>query len=78
MKTPKTFEEGAERLEAILAQIGDEATPLAQAIKLYAEAADLLAYCNGYLADAKLQMEQIDAKCNLTAIEDDGNDANGI
>ena len=78
MKTPKTFEEGAERLEAILAQIGDEATPLAQAVKLYAEAADLLAYCNGYLADAKLQIEQIDAKCNLAAIEDENNDADEV
>ncbi len=62
MKTPKNFEEGICRLEEILANIADETTPIAQAVKLYAEAAELLAYCNTTLASASLQIEEIDAK----------------
>lgn len=62
MKTPKSFEAGMDRLQVILEQLADEQTPLAQAIKLYAEAAELVAYCDSTLADAKVQIEQIDQK----------------
>ncbi len=62
MKNPKSFEEGAARLEELLARIGDENTPLTQAVKLYAEAADLLAYCTQTLDQARLQIEEIDAR----------------
>ena len=58
MKTPKTFEEGLQRLQDVLAQMQDEATSLD---KLYAEAAQLIAYCNTTLQQAKLQIEEIDA-----------------
>ena len=60
MKTPKTFEEGLQRLQDVLAQMQDEATSLDKAVKLYAEAAQLIAYCNTTLQQAKLQIEQID------------------
>ena len=60
MKKPKNFEDGLTRLQEILALLADENTPLAQAIKLYAEAAELVAYCDGTLQDAKLQIEEID------------------
>ena len=60
MKKPKNFEDGMTRLQEILALLADENTPLAQAIKLYAEAAELVAYCDGTLQDAKLQIEEID------------------
>ncbi len=62
MKTPKSFEEGAARLDELLVKIGDEHTPLAEAVKLYAEAAELLAYCTQTLDHAKLQIEEIDLK----------------
>ena len=40
MRAPKTFEEGMNRLEAILNQMQPETT-LAESVKLYAEAAAL-------------------------------------
>ena len=61
MKKQKTFEEGMPRLQDILAQMQDEATSLDKAVKLYAEAAQLIAYCNTTLQQAKLQIEEIDA-----------------
>ncbi len=75
MKSPKNFEEGICRLEEILANIAEETTPIAEAVKLYAEAATLLEYCNTALASATLQIEEIDAKFKAkpqeTIIEDD-------
>lgn len=61
MKQPKSFEEGMERLQGILAQLQDESTPLADSVKLYAEAAGLIHYCNTALDKAKLQVDEIDA-----------------
>lgn len=60
MKTPKNFEDGIARLQAILAQMQDEDTPLDKAVKLYAEAARLIDYCNTTLQNAKLQIDEID------------------
>ena len=42
MRTPKSFEEGMERLNTILAQMQSEKTTLADSVKLYAEAASLM------------------------------------
>ena len=61
MKQPKSFEEGMEHLQGLLAQLQDESTPLADSVKLYAEAAGLIHYCNTALDKAKLQVEEIDA-----------------
>lgn len=60
MKQPKSFEEGMERLQGLLAQLQDESTPLADSVKLYAEAAGLIHYCNTALDKAKLQVDEID------------------
>ena len=60
MKTPKNFEDGIARLQAILAQMQDEDTTLDKAVKLYAEAAQLIDYCNTTLQNAKLQIDEID------------------
>ena len=62
MKQPKSFEEGMERLQSLLGQLQDESTPLADSVKLYAEAAGLIHYCNTALDKAKLQVEEIDAR----------------
>lgn len=62
MKTPKSFEEGIQRLQELMKQLQDEATPLAKSIKLYAEAAELIRYCNESLQNAKVQIDEIDAK----------------
>lgn len=61
MRAPKTFEEGLQRLQEILAQMQDETTTLDQSVKLYADAAQLIQYCNTTLDQAKLRIEEIDA-----------------
>ncbi|WP_291230506.1 exodeoxyribonuclease VII small subunit [Gemmiger sp.] len=65
MKQPKSFEEGMDRLQGLLGQLQDESTPLADSVKLYAEAAGLIHYCNTALDKAKLQVEEIDASLAL-------------
>lgn len=62
MKTPKNFEAGMARLDEILAKMNDSETPLTQAVKLYAEAAQVMAYCTQTLDQAQLEIQEIDAK----------------
>lgn len=62
MKQPKSFEEGMQRLQDLLATMQDDSTPLAQSVKLYAEAASLINYCKKTLDSAKLQIDEIDAQ----------------
>lgn len=62
MKQPKSFEEGMQRLQELLTVLQDDTTPLAQSVKMYAEAAGLIAYCKQTLDEAKLQVEEIDAE----------------
>ena len=62
MKKPIEFEAGLARLEELLALLQDERTPLADAVRFYAEAAELIAGCDETLRSAKLEIEQIDAK----------------
>lgn len=49
MRAPKSFEEGMDRLNTILAQMQQEDTSLADSVKLYAEAASLMQYCHATL-----------------------------
>lgn len=60
MKTPKNFEQGMEQLEQLLDKLADPDTTLDQSIALYGQAAQLVQFCEGSLAQAKLQVEQID------------------
>lgn len=62
MKQPKSFEEGMQRLQELLAALQDDTTPLAQSVKLYAEAAGLISYCKKTLDEAKLRVEEIDTE----------------
>lgn len=62
MKQPKSFEEGMQRLQELLAVLQDDTTPLAQSVKIYAEAASLIQYCKKTLYDAKLRVDEIDAE----------------
>ena len=61
MKQRKSFEEGMNRLQGLLSLLQDETTQLADSVKLYAEAAGRIHYCNTALDKAKLQIEEIDA-----------------
>ena len=67
MRTPKSFEEGMERLNGVLAQMQSEETTLADSVKLYAEAAALIEYCRAALEKTSLQIEEIDAKLAQSA-----------
>ena len=67
MRTPKSFEEGMERLNGVLAQMQSEETTLADSVKLYAEAAALMEYCRAALEKTSLQIEEIDAKLAQSA-----------
>lgn len=62
MRTPKSFEEGMERLNTILAQMQSEETTLTDSVKLYAEAAALMEYCHTALEKTSLQIDEINAK----------------
>ena len=70
MKQPKSFEEGMQRLQELLGVLQDDATPLAQSVKVYAEAAGLISYCKQTLDDAKLKIEEIDAELEEKAGDD--------
>ena len=71
MRTPKSFEEGIERLNTVLAQMQSEETSLSESVKLYAEAASLMEYCHSALEKTSLQIDEIDAK--LTAVMQEEN-----
>ena len=60
MKTTKNFEQGMGQLEQLLDKLADPDTTLDQSIALYGQAAQLVQFCEGSLAQAKLQIEQID------------------
>lgn len=62
MRAPKSFEKGMDRLNAILVQMQQEDTSLADSVKLYAEAASLMQYCHATLEKTSLQIEEISAK----------------
>ena len=57
-----TFESAGEELDAILAELSDDATPLAKALRLYARAAQLISFCADALKDANVQVEEIHAR----------------
>ena len=69
MRAPKSFEDGLARLQGILEKLQSEEPPLADSVKLYAEAAELIRYCNETLNNARLQIDEIDA--SLTEREED-------
>ena len=62
MSKEVSYEQAMERLQKLLERLQDESTPLAEAIQLYAEAAQLIAVCHAALENARLQIEEIDLK----------------
>ena len=67
MKTPKSFEEGMDRLNTILVKMQNEETSLSDSVKLYAEAASLMEDCHMVLEKTSLQIDEIDAKIAQSA-----------
>lgn len=70
MKTPKSFEEGMDRLNTILVKMQSEETSLSDSVKLYAEAASLMEYCHTILEKTSLQIDEIDARIAQTVPKD--------
>lgn len=62
MNAVKTYEEAVQKLDAILAKLSDESTPLDEAVELYAQAAELIGFCNKTLKEASLKIETITQK----------------
>ena len=60
VKKTMKFEEAMARLEEIVALLGDQATPLDQALKLYGEASELSAFCNAKLGEARLRLVTVE------------------
>ena len=72
MNAPKSFEEGLQRLQQILAQMQDDSTSLNDSVKLYAEAAQLIEYCDKALNSAKLKIDEIDLQLEKQRAGTDG------
>lgn len=70
MKTPKSFEEGMDRLNTILVKMQSEETSLSDSVKLYAEAASLMEHCHAILEKTSLQIDEIDARIAQTVPKD--------
>ena len=71
MKTPKSFEEGMDRLNTILVKMQNEETSLSDSVKLYAEAASLMEYCHMVLEKTSLQIDEINAKIAQSALAEE-------
>lgn len=59
MKKNLTFEAAMERLEKVVAQLDAGEATLDESLKLFAEGAQLLAFCNNALEKAELTLQQV-------------------
>ncbi len=66
-----SFEQAQKELEAVLAEMSDQAVSLADSVALYAKAADLISVCYQQLDSAQVQVEEIDAKLLALEVEHD-------
>ncbi|MEG0178327.1 MAG: exodeoxyribonuclease VII small subunit [Oscillospiraceae bacterium] len=58
----ETFESAGEKLNKILLALESDDITLNNALKLYAQAAELIAFSNDTINAAKLQINEIDSK----------------
>lgn len=59
MKKKQSFEGMLEELNGLLDRLSADETPLDEALKLYAAAAEKLAACNALLSAARVQVTEI-------------------
>ncbi|BFJ83905.1 exodeoxyribonuclease VII small subunit [Ruthenibacterium sp. CLA-JM-H11] len=59
MKKKITFETASEELDQILRELSQEETTLDRSLELYAQAAELVAFCNETLANAQMKIDEI-------------------
>lgn len=61
-KDMQTFESAMQSLEDMLAKMTDNDVTLDESIEMYAKAAQLINICDKQLNNAKVKLEEIDAK----------------
>ena len=59
MKKKITIETASEELDQILRELSQEETTLDRSLELYAQAAELVAFCNETLANAQMKIDEI-------------------
>ena len=59
MKKKIKFETASEELDQILRELSQEETTLDRSLELYAQAAELVAFCNETLANAQMKIDEI-------------------
>ena len=59
MKKKITFETASEELDQILRELSQEETTLDRSLELYAQAAELVAFCNETLANSQMKIDEI-------------------
>ena len=59
IKKKITFETASEELDQILRELSQEETTLDRSLELYAQAAELVAFCNETLANAQMKIDEI-------------------
>lgn len=66
-----SFEAAMEQLDGILEQLSGDGLKLDDSVKQYAKAAELIELCHKKLEDAKVRVEEIDARIGRIGDEDD-------
>ena len=64
-----TFEQSVARLDEIIALLSNENTTLEQSLELYSEGAALIESASKQLSDAKLKIEKLNLKKEVTSDE---------
>ncbi len=61
-KDKMTYEKASEKLDEIFEKMSSEEITLEDSIKYYAQAAELIVFCNSALEKAQIKVEEISAK----------------
>jgi exodeoxyribonuclease VII small subunit len=70
MKKTVSFETACTQLDAILEEMSDDDITLDRSLELYATASELISQSNKIIKNAKLKIEEIDAKTNADLQEE--------
>lgn len=66
MKQQPSFETASAELDRILQELSQEDTTLERSLELYAQAAELVAFCNEALSSAQMKIDEISQKLDAS------------
>ncbi len=66
MKQQPSFETASAELDRILQELSQEDTTLERSLELYAQAAELVAFCNKVLSSAQMKIDEISQKLDAS------------